>query len=490
MFPYHPKHWETRGAAFWKIGYPELAAGDFYKSSILAAEAQRHDTPLGAMAFLSVRRFLNMKKNAGVDQTPGPILPAKIYELVLQYEVDALAGLCRVLELTWDWRALHIVTREASQKYPQARVFGRWVQEQAEGLKQLAKKLESKPDNTDIRQGPSGDLEAGRMGRLHMRAYPWTTGLLQRDSEAFQSIKDDCATSENYEAVPSPSLTKLALSESQLISNLYGAVAKQDIARGTVILSELSSLFACTTQNRCPTCNSPLTEDSHNLPCCATPFCRRECAERAANSYHPAICGRDFSFLESAAEDSDRTDQTTQWPLFLLRILASLFGRASTQSLPHPLKHPSMSRYVANYASPSHLSFDFASHIVNPFRMLQVLGVDPFFDLGYDTWVLETIRHRLYVNSMPAEDSDGQLMIVLHPRYSIFNHSCEPNVRTKDDGALLELTARKDIKKGEELFVSYIGEEIHRVGKKQRQEGMKAWVDEGGCKCTLCERQQ
>jgi hypothetical protein len=481
MFPYHPEHWANRGLGFWNVGYPELAAGDFNKARVLAAEAQRHDSPLGAAAFLSVYCFLYVKRK-GVYENPGQVLPTKIYELVRECEVKVLKGLCRVLGLANDLRDCLSVAQEANLKYPEVSMFNKTIQK-------ITEEFQKHEDNPKIHRGTSGDPEAGSMGCIHRKAYPWMTDdLLQRDSETMQSIADDFATTEIYEVIPSPSLTK----QNPSGSPLYVVVARQDFAIGDSILSEQSMMFACTAPNRCPTYNAPLPDDRHNLSCCETPFCSRVCADEAAKSYHPAVCGRDFSFLVSAAKDSNRKGKgenlNSQYPLFLLRILACLFR--GNRPLPHPLKHPSISRYVANYASPARFSFDFRNHIVNPFRMLQVLGVDPFFNLDYDTWVLEAIRHRLYTNARPVSGGEGYAMTILHPRYSMFNHSCEPNVRTTNTQNWVYLTAQRDIKKGEELFVSYIGERIEQVGREERRERLRAWLDGGNCKCMRCEREK
>lgn len=72
--------------------------------------------------------------------------------------------------------------------------------------------------------------------------------------------------------------------------------------------------------------------------------------------------------------------------------------------------------------------------------------------------------------------------------YSFFNHSCDPNasqIITEAFGTSKSiLGAAKDIKQGEEVFVTY-GPTLN-MPRNQRWEVLTKWVGSKGCKCTAC----
>ncbi|SCU78911.1 LADA_0A08504g1_1 [Lachancea dasiensis] len=77
---------------------------------------------------------------------------------------------------------------------------------------------------------------------------------------------------------------------------------------------------------------------------------------------------------------------------------------------------------------------------------------------------------------------DGQIFTM----YSHLNHKCEPNVRYEFEGKTgLRLFARKDIKKGEELFTTYVNP-LHGVTLRRRE----LLVNYGFlCRCSRCQKE-
>lgn len=182
-------------------------------------------------------------------------------------------------------------------------------------------------------------------------------------------------------------------------------------------------------------------------------------------------------------------------PLWL-RILS-----ACSQTKCHPLQHPSIARLLPHY-SPLR-RWTYRHNIERPNQILQQLGVDIFRDLLYDTWVLQQVSIRLITNQHSHTTKDGRRYRSLNPLYSFLNHSCEPNAcwdfakvgqgATAHESTALRVTARKPIKKGEEITISYGDNDqggFEFSKKAVRQEQLLNWLPNGRCECSLCQQQE
>ncbi|SCU80564.1 LANO_0B00540g1_1 [Lachancea nothofagi CBS 11611] len=87
-----------------------------------------------------------------------------------------------------------------------------------------------------------------------------------------------------------------------------------------------------------------------------------------------------------------------------------------------------------------------------------------------------------YIGKFNINQLDGQIYTI----YSHLNHKCEPNVRYEVDGKKgLKVFARKDIKKGEELFTTYVNP-LHGVTLRRRE----LLVNWGFlCNCSRCHKE-
>ncbi|KAF2489827.1 hypothetical protein BU16DRAFT_165183 [Lophium mytilinum] len=178
--------------------------------------------------------------------------------------------------------------------------------------------------------------------------------------------------------------------------------------------------------------------------------------------------------------------------LLLLRCLAVII-QADTGS--HPLASPVASTLTANLAG----SDDWRYHddIIYPIHMLQTLGIDVFADLRYDTWVIRTMYTQI-LNNVNGEDEEeeeernGVSTISLHRLYSMINHSCHPNLEwtyQHDRSSSVVIRAKQDIKMGEELFISYIGEEGTFQPFAEKQRRLNPWVG-ANCGCARCKAER
>lgn len=78
----------------------------------------------------------------------------------------------------------------------------------------------------------------------------------------------------------------------------------------------------------------------------------------------------------------------------------------------------------------------------------------------------------------------------ISPLFSLFNHSCEPNVdwTIRRDHTTMKIRVNQDVKQGEQLFVDYDGF-MEGSTLQARRKRLRKWLDEG-CQCTKCRRQE
>lgn len=217
-----------------------------------------------------------------------------------------------------------------------------------------------------------------------------------------------------------------------------------------------------------------------------------------------------------------------------LRLLCILL---SSPCSTHPLQHPLLARMSANYAlMPKYThQWGYSSNIIYPTRIMLQLGIDVFKSEVWTPEIVQTIYWRLDNNanmsiSIPTFDMpDGRTVTgkkittwSLNPKYLFFNHSCLANVGwrgcavpdTKSFGidylsngkgfekvssSSVICEARKDVKAGEELTISYVGdaekceenadgEDIEKIGRDAKRVWLSKWFDDG-CGCALCNKE-
>jgi len=326
-----------------------------------------------------------------------------------------------------------------------------------------------------------------------------------------------------------------------------GIFATEDIEEGDAVLidqchSVISDVPSSKLQH-CDACHATLKipflhpADILRPTCCkAVAFCSRKCAKIATEGYHKVLCGKDFDWLYGTP-DKLNTGPGYKWPaIMLLRLLAIVLADRAAEikagkKPTHPLQHELLARMTANYAPPDKLhpeelqDWSYESNIVAPTKILSMLGIDIFADPDFSQDVIQTIFWRLSNNasmsvcdvfsprSKPSptapKSKTAVQMICLNPSYLFFNHSCSPNISwhgaipdpwvgldwiTGYDGEIMKVgssavfcRAARDIRKGEQLYISYIGDP-NEGDREVKRAGLKKWF-EGGCGCELCVRE-
>ena len=151
----------------------------------------------------------------------------------------------------------------------------------------------------------------------------------------------------------------------------------------------------------------------------------------------------------------------------------------------HPLDHHLIARLTPTYHRTNVIEFDLAEDFAVMNEALQRCGIDIFANLAYDTWVLFTLDARISNNAWTTPISQSVSAL-----FSLFNHSCEPNVNwlpSRDHHSLVLSTSR-EVKSGEQLFVTYDGY-VESGGLKERRESLNRWFD-GPCQCPRCLREE
>ncbi|QSZ30013.1 hypothetical protein DSL72_004531 [Monilinia vaccinii-corymbosi] len=486
--PYDPENWLNRGNCLRRLGYPELALGDVHKARLLVEAALENDSTLGADAYKAYSQKIYQ-----LHQTHPAWMPRKS-QVATPESLQALASiLLRRLELQI-WSELMeglmasnccadylAVSKDAVARFPDDQVFPSEVANAESWFEQRQNILQGYVDDEEMsKEAMSTTLYNGG---VYPTAYPWMTeDLVTRPDQLIAKLAAEF-TSASSNCVVSKSTIRLASSPEEISEvDVLGVVATRDILAQESVLIDPTLAAVVDSVDRCTACCGPILDKIENS-CCRTSYCSFSCSQRALDGYHSVICGKDLSFLhEAQSASSSNSTESSMGSKLILRVLAL----AIKEDTVHPLKTSLISRLTPAYNpnNPQLIAFNFKDHIITPIRILRELGIDVFTNSMYDTWVLHTIYCRLQ-NNKHGQTFDDIRGTAINPLYSMFNHSCDPNVdwRHDDENSTVTMFAERDIKKGEEMFISYIG---RGEDLKARQGKLMPWFGME-CACHKCE---
>lgn len=87
----------------------------------------------------------------------------------------------------------------------------------------------------------------------------------------------------------------------------------------------------------------------------------------------------------------------------------------------------------------------------------------------------------------PSEGGGNKpLGLLFDPTLATANHSCDPNAELECDGRHVQLVALREIKEGEEIFISYIDENEPLEVRKEMLEERYFFT----CGCQRCMREE
>jgi hypothetical protein len=371
---------------------------------------------------------------------------------------------------------------------------------------------------------------------LFPRAYPWLDSkLFTRTPELLRNINksatlSSCEVRQAYFGVENPTV------EEGKDLGALGVFATRNIKKGELVLLDKTIMTAThilpSRLEHCDACNAILTPPymaSHQVikpTCCnKVAFCSQSCHDLATDGYHRILCSKDFDWLYKDIKFETKHKIWRRWKAInFLRTVAIIIS--DNKKLPvgkkwHPLAHPLVARMTAAY--PTHGTSDptqpyewiMAEDVTIPTKILLQFGVD-IFTSDYSQEVIQTMLWRADNNANMSKNGliPGQDIrtVSINPHYIFLNHSCEPNidwhasvpdchVSVKHlqgfDGEMLRsgesavwCYAARDVKKDEELKISYIGDPLG--DENEQREGKRALLDkwfENGCGCRICERE-
>ncbi|KAF2427387.1 hypothetical protein EJ08DRAFT_699614 [Tothia fuscella] len=437
-----------------RLGYPELSVGDAHKARLLIEAALEASTELGRIALLTfaATSFLEVQC-AGTKSTMKQFrahINIKLRELeahVWTVLRERLSGCIAFKDMN---RLRYIIARKTS--------LPSYIEFAADSYEmRKAHAMSMPPEFATKTSGVDALPEQLRSGLVKICAYPWMTkDMLSRDDESMKNIKyqmRDCSSSQCK-------LTKSTIKnelEEQGNKQMYGVTAAKTLRKGDHILHVETTTAIPSVENSCSACRGLLPTNPIRLICCEEAFCCSACAEKALASFHKVLCGRRFDLpgideLKPAGQGLTR---------LLLRFLAIMIQQDEVQER-HPLLSPLVRFLAPSYGQLSF--FDYNSSVVWPIHILQTLGVDVFADLRYDTWltnkVIKVIKDRIMNNASGTDAHvDGQSTAYTR-------------------AAVIDMKAVRDIRKGEALFISYLG---HSAGFKwrpdaERQRRLSHWA--------------
>ena len=483
LLPYHPQVWVARAATFLKLGYGELATADAYKAHLLCKAAsvegmkarEPGDGSLTAKVFGTILSELPQAETQSL-----PAYYIQVFSSINRTHGNAYLLMAQGLMSVSSWYDARYVLKEAKKAFPGNAKFRMLLVELKEKITFLKETM--KVHGRDA-QTVKEILHKGQLERV---AYPWIVDKeLERSVIAVRRLNSQFqAASTNACILRSPiggKPTGEGVKEDD-----FGVYAQSDIQQGETILATRSIWTDCAIPNgddHCLACCRILrNKDAIRLTSCTCLFCSKACRDEATTTYHDATCGGDFGWLYEASKGADKTF-TDMIPLLLVKILGTAVHLGCNL-----LKVPCIESLKPNNDSVVPSSFRLSYNIIGPLQILENLGVDIFADLKFDSWALQTLIMRIE-DSRVHKRSRGDLRYsIIDPLFSMFNHSCTPSAsyRYEGGGTAMTVKAIRDIKKGEEIYISYVEPWIPEKERKN-----ELWKRVGGlCGCMSCERER
>ena len=465
----------------------DLAVGDFYKATLLcSAVLHCHNvlSTLGSLVRLEVGMWVWLKQDAPWETLPAADCESALKNFLAEVELEAYKSLVICLfDCSCLWDQVQICS-DAVNKYPDCAIWNPKME--STKMSQAARALrEFMPEVRSLSRHHHKRTWILQSGVITVRCWPWLSpSQLTRKKELVTSVNREFSEASGVAEIRISIIKTPSEGGKEIQGNdVLGIFATQNISLFQTVLVSHTIIAATSIESSriCHNCCRDIA--SLGIPCtyCSANYCSIRCRTAARNAYHKVLCGKDFSWVYEIA----RHDISQQATLFL-RVLA-----ICVQSGTHPLDHPLIARLTANYKGDHTEHFTFAADIQTPIRILQELGIDPFADSRFDTWVLRTIWIRIVNNKIQCYDRpDGRHILSVNPLRCFFNHSCEAQLfygQGDDAATKAVLYASRPIKKGEEMFVSYI--DADRMGSvEERREALFPWFG-SDCLCKRCRRE-
>lgn len=515
--PHNPQIYLDRAKLYTKLGFHDLSAADAYRALTLLECVTEPESA----EYVAQRRVYNQNEGEGeegeakfvdINESEYESMIGETYLLLVQNLVK-----CGCLRDAFEFRGRAIEHLSSLET----------------GFQEIISHLQNVDKRLDIPTEKMATLPG--QGYARRVLYPWNEH--EPDRKAPETLNllnkrlETVAPNLEVKAVALPALHGDASNAKEgEVSIQLGLFAKRDLHAAEIVLRE-SSLLTATNRlhdDLCDACNGPLPDLSDQdagavacEECDDTIFCSQKCHDEAQETYHGAICGQEG--LDSIGKDAADPKDKADYLYFLL--LGRAIAMAATQDT-HPLDLPEIKYIWGDFheytpddtaneeVSKEELSlpFSFQLNILQPTRLLEEMGLDPFTTLDrYDTWILNTLyaKFRGTASGRLSTWDGGPEVCAVHPLWCLANHSCDPNVRwewggeicfmvrTKDEKAVWrreidgvkeeKTTAAVDekvmIRKGEEILNHYCDIGIDVRDRREWAVGALG----GLCRCARCQ---
>ena len=483
LLPYHPQVWIARAATFLRLGYGELATSDAFKAHLLCKAAsveemkarEPEDGSLTAKVIGTILSKLPQSDNQSLEA-----YYQQIFASINRTHANAYLLMAQGLLSVSAWYDAQYVLQEAKKAFPKDGQFRMMQIELKEKITSLKETMQVHGRNAKT---VKKILHRGKLERV---TYPW---IVSKELE--RGVKVARRLNAQFEAVS----TNACILRSQLSGNPtreglqeedLGVYAQNDIENGDTILATRSIWTDCAPgdgDDHCFACSRIMRNKIViRLTSCMCVFCSDACRQEALTTYHNAICGRDFGWLYEACKGVDKTFSDLV-PLMMIKVLGTAVHLDC-----NPLKVPCIESLKPNKNSVVPSTFRLSYNIIAPLQILETLGVDIFTNLKFDSWALQSVIMRIEDNRVRKQTFGDLRYSIIDPLFNMFNHSCVPTAsyRYEGGGTAMTVKALRDIKKGEEICISYVDPWMPEKERKQ-----ELWKRVGGlCGCPSCKRER
>ena len=473
--PFNPVTWHSRSEIMLELGFPELALGDVLKARLLVGDALKSQYSPPSLAFYNenYKELLLVREN--LEEAEGDF-----HGSLLKLEVGIMTHFLECLDAADCLYDLDMQATAATELYPGDPEFLRIAESAKSRFQERLQTINSFNQASPSSIDPS---VRATLGFVPSRPYPWMTrSMFQRSDQFIASINEALGREGIDCVIKRTSLTSDPANEQVEVGleGNFGVFATKKFRPGEEIFVDKTALCATNDLACCHACCGAISAQSKKyLPCCRKWFCSSECIEMVSNTFHDVLCGKEDEFLE---EIKGTGATQPEMEILMLRVLATAFKQSPSNPLHAPIIVQLVPQYTQGITKPITLP-----DMMNYLRMLEALRVNIYSNLNYDIWVLHTIRLRI-INNARGKDR----IMALNPRFTFFNHSCEPKVDWDDErnDSSLSLSAARTIRKGEEMFISYIGDSKYLPESyDRRNHSLQTWLP-GDCLCSRCKREK
>lgn len=544
VYPYNPTCYADLAAVYNQLGFTDVASGNAYKA-ILLVECALSDSPTCYPSLPHLReevlKFMRAKHvTNSAAQIDDELNNARAYayrELLfaLMYSGAFWDGLVEAMK--------------AKRLYPHDSQIVELMGELKAGYQERIELLAS----PKAKLNESEQKSFSKKGKIILIKYPWLDEkLFYRTPEMLRQVNKSLNTSscEVRPVVFGSDSNKTKVSAENTDVGALGVFATRDIPKGQMVMVDRTLLSITSVpgskKHHCEACQAFLLppyfkphEKVYPRCCRSVAYCSIECRDAAA-AFHSNLCRKTIDYLYADASVVNNLKNQSQGylppSLLLCRFIAVILPEIQRTGT-HPLQHNLAARLVANdspanvpHEEKNSMNWLFKENVVAPTKFLLQIGVDIFRTRDWDPEVIQTLDWRIQnnanmgVSSVYPEETiefrqakqngiDNFLNTCsINSNYIFFNHSCLYNLywnsSTECDNDVRDMIdmegnilrpgnsavrcfAKRDIKKGEELFISYVGDA--GVGgsaeeRKQASDSLNKWF-KGGCGCDLCEEE-